>query len=99
MFDKFKDMYKLQKQAKSIKKELSNLHIEAEVDGVIVTISGEQEVVSVVIGDQAPQDKQKLGEAICKALNKAIKKSQEVAAQRMKGVMGEMGLGGLMGKQ
>jgi len=96
MFDKVKDLYKLQKQAKEVKKKLGNLHIEAEIEGVKVTINGEQEVILVEINDNAPIDKKRLGEAITKCFNKAIKKSQQIAADEMKDVMGGMGLGGLL---
>lgn len=102
MFDKVKQLYQLQKQAKAIKEELANIHIEAEEkvrgdDGVVVTVNGEMHVVKVVISpalivaDHAKQ----LEEAIAKATNKAIKKAQEIAAEKMKGMMGDMQ--GLMG--
>lgn len=94
MFDKAKDMYKLQKEAKKIKKELQNTHIEAEEDGVIVTVNGEQEVISVHIPDEARQNNN-LDKALVKAFNKAIKKSQQVAAEMMKDIMGGMNFPGM----
>ena len=96
MFDKVKDLYKLQKQAKEIKKELKNTHIEAESEGVVVIIDGEQEVISVTISEEAAQNPKKLQENLVKAFNKAIKKSQQIAAEKMKGVMGGLGLPGGM---
>ena len=96
MFDKVKDMYNLQKQAKQIKKELKNIHIEAETDGIVVVIDGEQEVISVTISEEAMKNPKKLQENLVKAFNKAIKKSQQIAAEKMKGVMGGLGLGGAM---
>ena len=51
IFDKAKDAYQLQKQAKAIKEELKKTHIEAEDGGVTVTVSGEQELISVAISD------------------------------------------------
>ncbi len=95
MFDKAKDMYKLQKQARKIKKELKNTHIEAEHEGVTVTVNGEQEVVSVTISDEALQNKKKLEESLAKAINKAIKKSQQIGAEMMKDVMGDMNIPGM----
>lgn len=94
MFDKAKDMYKLQKEAKRIKKELNNTHIEAEEEGVIVTVNGEQEVVSIHIPDEALQNS-KLTEILKKCMNKAVKKSQQVAAEMMKDIMGGMNLPGM----
>ena len=97
MFGKVRDIYKLQKQAKQIKKELANIHIEAETDGVVITVNGEMEVISAKIPEEmkAAENSEKLQAAIVSASNKAIKKAQEIAAEKMKGVMGEMQ--GLMG--
>ncbi len=94
--DKAKDMYKLQKQAKEIKKQLKNIHVEAETDGVSVTIDGEQHFLECVISENAPSDSGKLGKAFIEASNKAIKKSQLIGAEKMKEVMG--GLGGMFGQ-
>lgn len=87
-----KDMYKLQKEAKSIKKELSNIHIEAEEDGVIVTVNAELECVSISISEEAMQSKDALEKKILKAFNKGLKKGQQIAAEKMKGVMSMMGM-------
>jgi len=97
MFDKFKDIMALQKQAKQIKKDLGKTHIEAEEGGVIVTINGEQEVISVKINPEHPHatDTKKLEADLQKAFNKAIKKSQEIAAEMMKGVLGGFNLPGM----
>lgn len=95
MFDKIKDIYQLQKQAKIIKKELKNIHIEAEVDGVIVIIDGEQEVISVTFPETEPVNFKKLGESTAKAFNKAVKKSQQIAAEKMKPIMGNLNMPGL----
>lgn len=84
---------KLQQEAMKIKKELENTYIEAEVDGLVVTINGEMKVEKVefedtkIIGDQAALEK-----AIMEAVNKGMKKAQEVAAEKMQGVMGQMGM-------
>jgi len=91
MFGQMKDMYKIQKQAKEIKKELSRLHIEAEVEGIIVTINGEQEIVDVKI-PEAMRTSPKLEKLLIEAFNKAMKKAQSIAAEKMKGVMDQMGL-------
>ena len=93
MFDQGKKLLQMQKMAKDVKKELANIHIEADVDGVVVVINGEQEVISVSIPEGATANPQKLAENLVKAFNKAIKKSQQIAAEKMKPVMGNMGLG------
>ena len=97
MFGQARDIYRLQKQAKQIKKELANIHVEAETDGVFVTVNGEMEVISTKIPDEmkSPENAEKLNASLVSAANKAIKKAQEIAAEKMKGVMGEMQ--GLMG--
>lgn len=94
--DKAKDLYKLQKQAKQIKKELKNIHIEAEAGGVTVTCDGEQHFVNVKIDEGLLGDGKKLGKAFVEAANKAIKKSQLIGAEKMKDVMG--GMGGMFGE-
>lgn len=90
------DMYKLQKEAKKIKKELAKIHVFAESEGVKVTVNCEQEILSVEFLDGAQlTDTKKLGKSIMDATNRAIKKSQQVAAEKMKAVMGGMpGMGG-----
>lgn len=98
-FNKAKDMYALQKQAKTLKKELKNIHIEAECDGVTVNVSAEQEIMSISISDSvwanlkgAEFGKKKIEEASLKAINKAMKKAQEIAGVKMKGIWQSMGI-------
>lgn len=92
-FKQAQELMKLQQQAQKIQEELSNTHIEAEVDGVVVTIDGQLKVVSTVIEDKSIlNDQAKLEKAISEAVNKGMKKAQEIAADRMKGVMSQMGL-------
>lgn len=90
-FSQAKDMFKLQKQAKKIKKELKNIHVEAEAEGVLVTVNAEQEVVSIYIPEDVPQAK--LPELLKDCLNRAMKKAQIVAAEKMQAVMSQMGMG------
>jgi DNA-binding protein YbaB len=89
------DMYTLQKQAKQIKEQLRNIHIEAEASGMIVLCDGEQEFVEVKGTDKSPLDPT-LGKAFTDAANKAIKKSQLIGAEKMKAVMA--GMGGMFGQ-
>lgn len=95
MMGKAKDLYKLQKQAKEIKKQLKNIHVEAETNGVTVTVDGEQHFVEAKIADEMMGDASKLAKAFVDAANKAVQKSQAIAAEKMKEVMG--GLGGMFG--
>ena len=97
MFKQMKDMYKMQKEAKAIKAELASIHIEAEVDGVVVIVAADQELISIEIPDElaTPEKKVILAKTIIKAHAKAAKKSQEVSAEKMKGLMGGMGFPGM----
>lgn len=92
-FKQAQELMKLQQQATKIQEELSNTHIEAEVDGVVVTIDGQLKVVTTVIEDKSIlADQSRLEKAFTEAVNKGMKKAQEIAADRMKGVMSQMGL-------
>ena len=92
MFQKARNMYRLQKEAKKVKKQLRNIHIEAEYRGVTVTVDAELKILSITVAPDVPRDQ--IAPHAKEALNKAIKKAQVVAAERMQGVMGELGLGG-----
>lgn len=93
--DQAKDLYKLQKQAKQIKKELKNIHIEAEADGVVLTCNGEQKFMECKVPEALAGDIKRIEKAFVEAGNKAIAKSQAIAADKMKDVMG--GMGGMFG--
>jgi len=95
MFDKAKNLYRLQKQAREIKAKLKKTHIEAENEGVTVIINGEQEVIEIKISEEAMKDQRKLEIRLRDCFNKAIKKSQEIGAQMMKEVMGDMNMPGM----
>lgn len=103
IFSKAKDIYKLQAQAKKIKKELHNIHVEGEaaVEGteekVLVTVNAELEVVATKVPATifSSENQAKIEQAICTAGNRALKEAQKIAGEKMKGVMSEMQ--GLMG--
>lgn len=92
-YNKAKELLKLQQDAQKIQNELSNIHIEAESDGFVVTIDGQMKAIKVEIEDTSLlADKARLEKAALEAINKGLKKSQEIAADKMKWVMGSMGL-------
>ena len=97
MFGQMKEMYKLQSQMKKVKKELAQLEIEAEEGGVVVVVNGSQEVVSIEYDEDVlnAENKTKLEKDTVTALARAMKKSQEIAAEKMKPMMGGMGLPGM----
>ena len=90
-FKQAKDMFRMQREAKRVKKELKLIHVEAEAQGVKVVVSAGMEVVSVEIAPEVPHAR--IAALLTDALNRALKKAQVVSAERMQGVMGEMGLG------
>ncbi len=89
-FGQMKDMYKLQRDAKRIKKELKNVHVESEASGVKVVVSAEQEVISIEIAPDVPRED--IPRLTIDALNRALGKAQIVASERMQGIMQQMGL-------
>ncbi len=97
-FSKAWEMMKLQQEAMKVKKDLENTLIEAEVSGLVVTVNGEMKVEKtefetdeLIPGLNASQ-KEALEKAISEAVNKWVKKSQEVAAEKMQWVMSQMGM-------
>jgi len=96
MFNQMKDLYKMQKQAKQMKKALKTIEVEAEEDGVLVVVNASQEVVSVEVdeGILSPANKKRIEKNFMIALQRAMKKAQEIAAEEMKPMMGDLGLPG-----
>lgn len=100
-FSKAWEMMKLQQEAMKVKKELENTLIESEVNWLVITVNWEMKVekVDFETSNLIPwlDDNQKtaLEQAILEAVNKWVKKSQEVAAEKMQWVMWQMWLGGM----
>lgn len=82
------DLNKLRQQAKKMQQELAAEEIRIEEGDVVVVISGDQKIkqfsVQGVSSDEAVN-----------VLNKAIKRSQEIAAKKLQAMTG--GLGGMLG--
>jgi DNA-binding protein YbaB len=64
--------------------------VEAEAPGVKVVVSAEQEIISIEISPTV--DMSRLPASLKDALNRALNKAQVVAAERMQGVMQQMGM-------
>lgn len=84
-------MFKMQREAKRVKKELRNIHVEAEAQGVKVVVAADQEIISVEIAPGVPHGQ--IGSLLKDALNRAMKKVQVISAEKMQPLMGDMGLG------
>ena len=80
----------MQRDAKRVKKELKNIHVEAEASGVKVVVAADQEIVAIHISDEVQRER--VPELLIDALNRAMKKAQVIAAEHMQGIMGQMGL-------
>lgn len=90
VFDKLKqlgELKKLRDQAMAMKKALREEKITVEENDIRVVITGDQEIQELSIQGNQNQN-------VVEVLNKAIKKSQEVAARKLQEVSG--GLRGLM---
>lgn len=85
MFDKMKALFDMQKKMQAVKRELENTNFDIQSsDGLVkITMNGVQEVKGIVVKDN-PQ----LENALKDTFNRAIKRSQEIGAQKMKEVTG-----------
>lgn len=94
-----KDQLKMVAKMKKLQKELSKMIIEAVADDglVKVEITGEQKIKSVSIDPEKVDldDISQLEDAVEQAITEAIKQSQQVAAEKMRPVMGQLGNFGL----
>lgn len=80
------DMNKLRQQAVAMQKQLAQETIEVEEGDVKVVITGDQKIVEFSVQGIS-------SDVAISALNKAIKKSQELAAKKLQS-MGGFGGGG-----
>ncbi len=83
------DLNQLRKQAKQMQAELAGEEIRLEEGDIVVVISGDQKIKQFSVQGITSQD-------AIDVINKAIKKSQELAAKKLQEMTG--GLGGMMGK-
>jgi len=89
-FSELRNSFKFQRQAKKVQNELKNIHVEAESPGIKVVVSAAMEVISIEVSPAVPSEK--IGPLLTDAFNRALKKAQIVSAERMQGVMGDIGL-------
>lgn len=82
------DLNQLRQQAKKMQDDLAGEEIRIEEGDILVVISGDQKIKQFSVQGVTSQ------EAI-DVLNKAIKKSQELAARKLQEMTG--GLGGMLG--
>lgn len=87
MFDKIKELNELRKQAKKMQDILKEEMIVVEKGDVKIKIRGDMEVEWVEVEGEPRKD-------LAQAFNAAIKESQKIAAQKMRGQMGDFKLPG-----
>lgn len=76
------DLKKMRDQAMEVQKKLAAIKVTVEHRGVTVVMTGDQKVVSIT--GENNLDK------VTEAVNEALKQTQQVAANEMKGLMGGM---------
>jgi len=98
-FQQMKDLWKLQKEAKKMQKELRETVVEAEGEGgkIKIEINGEQTVQKIEIDESLlkPENKTNLEKSLVHTLQEGNKAVQKIAAQKGKSMMGG-GLGDLL---
>lgn len=100
-FDKIlKQAQKMQADMARIQEELANESIEGMAGGGMVkaTVNGQGDIMSVHLEKEVvnPEDTELLEDLIVAAVNDAVRKSREIAGERMSGVTGGMGFPGMM---
>ena len=98
MFDKMKQLMEMQGKMQEMKRELENAYFNVlSPDGLVkVTMNGVQEVREIVLqNDAQSQEKTVLEKSLKDAYNRAIKRSQIIAAEKMKHITG-MNIPGLI---
>jgi len=91
MFDKMKQLFEMQKKMQEVKRVLDETNFDIQSsDGIVkITMNGSQEVKEVVLKDNLGEsEKARLAVSLKDTFNRAIKRSQEVAAVKMKDVTG-----------
>lgn len=93
MFDKAKAIYELKKIQTALGKEV----IEVQAGAVTIKINGEQKIKEVTLDHSQVDidDLERLEKNIESAVTQAITRSQQVAADMMKGMGGGLGIPGL----
>ncbi len=91
MFDQMKKLMDMKKQAERIKKELDATTVDVEeVSGIKIVMTGSQKFCSIEIDEKHlnTNSGKKLESDLLLSLNKVMKKSQGVAADKMKAMAG-----------
>ena len=99
-FEQAKKALDMRNKMKKLQKELEETVLDYENGGVKVSARGDVSIVAVSISDDSlldPAKKEKLTRLLADNANKALKLVKDVAEQRGKEAMKELGLGGALG--
>ncbi len=92
-------LQKLQQEMLETQEALGDEVVEVTAGGgaITIAITGHQQVQSITIDPEVvdPEDIEMLQDLIVAAINEAIEKSQNMAAERLSGLTGGLGLSGL----
>ena len=90
-FSQIGEIKKMRDQAMQIQKQLQQKAVDISDHGVYVKMTADQKIVEIKTNGKSDND-------IKEAVNKAIKKSQEVAAKELQSMTGGLsGLAGMLG--
>ena len=93
-------MQQMQKRMATMQEELGSAMVQGTAGGGAVTceVSGHQQLMSVTISKDAvdPDDVETLQDLVLAAVNDGLKKSQDMAQQKMAGLTGGLKIPGLM---
>jgi DNA-binding YbaB/EbfC family protein len=93
-------LQQMQKRMATMQEELGSAVVQGTAGGGAVTceVSGHQELRSIAISKDAvdPDDVETLQDLVLAAVNDGLKKSQELAQQKMAGLTGGLKIPGLM---
>lgn len=98
--DLMKKAQQMKANMEKVQEELASREIEAGAGGgmVSVTVTGAQEVTGIVIDPSVidPDDKEMLEDLVQAAVNEALRKSREMAAEEMSKITGGLPVPGGM---
>ena len=83
MFDKLKDLAEMKKQAGAMQATLANEKVEVENSGIKIIMNGNMEVLELEVNTEL--DKESQERYLKESFNQAIKKVQNLMAQKMMG--------------
>tara|TARA_R100001143_G_scaffold63036_1_gene68204 strand:+ start:1561 stop:1908 length:348 start_codon:yes stop_codon:yes gene_type:complete len=98
MADMFGKISNMQAKMKEVQDRLSEVIVEAEAGGGMVTVkaNGKREIISILLDKDVidPDDKEMIEDLVVAGVNKALEKAEEAAKQKMQEVYKDILPGG-----